>query len=245
MIILSVDVESTSLDIATCEIIELGMVVYDTTINQILSLHSDLFKVANWSEETESIHHIDKKSSDRGYESEFNPWMLVSHYQPQLIVAHNASYDKPLIVKRWPEFSKLPWLCTQRDLPHDRFVKNVSTSKLQYLAVDYGLEPGRRHRALFDSLLCCEIAARHDLENVLESSMEQRYRIEVCHEKTPRFNDQSFIIQKDYLKRAGFKWDGEKWIKEVVLESQVSKYVSLATAKPGWKVKQTPVDRGY
>lgn len=241
MIILGVDCEATGLD-NEAQIVELGLVVMNTSNKMILSMRSDLYKTTTWSAEAEAIHHIDKASTELGLDKSVNPWPLVAHYKPTVIVAHNAEYDKRLIVAAWPEFGTLPWICTHRDLPHDKFINRVSSNKLQHLAVDYELEAGRKHRALFDALLCAEIAAKHDLEYILSIVNEERFCVVAWFEGKPDFNDRDFQLQKEYLKKAGFRWSGDNWMKSGVPESLVGKYVALATVKNGWKTRTMPVN---
>lgn len=242
MIILGTDVESTGLEPGVDEVIELGLAVYDTIAQQFLALHSDLFQTAGWSDEAEAVHNIKRSSSMRGHGPDFNPWKLVEQYKPDVIVAHNAEFDKQF-TGRWSEFDSVPWICTHLDLPHEKFLKKSPCGKLQHLAVDYNISAAYRHRALFDAMLCCEIAARHDLERVLAASREAKFIVSAWHVGKPNFNDKDFVVQKEYLKKAGFRWDvdNQVWIKNGVPQSQVDKYLKLATAKAGWKAKHTPV----
>ena len=247
MIILGVDVETTGLDVERDEVVELGCVVYDTTLQQLLALHSDLYQTVKWSKEAEEVHQIKQRSSERGYGREFNPWSLVEIYKPELAVAHNAEYDKGFVTRRWPEFNKLPWLCTDKDLPHGRFVRKVGSTRLQHLALDYGLMPNttsKAHRALFDALLCCELVARHDeepsnLSQIIKTLNEPKYLIQAWHEGRPDFQNPSFQRHKEALKQASFRWDGSKWLRNGVPKSQLEKYMRLATITPGWQATHT------
>lgn len=241
MRILSLDVEATGLE-EDSEIVELGLVVMETTNHMIMAMHADLYRTKSWTDEAEAVHHIDRASADQGL-IDYNPWQLVAPYKPVVVVAHNAEYDKRLVVPRWPEFGLLPWICTHRDLPHERFINKVSSNRLQHLAVDYEIEAGRRHRALFDAILCAEIAAKHDLDGILKTINEPRLNIIAWFEGRPDFNNKDFQLQKEYLKKAGFKWDGDNWIKSNVAESVTQKYVALATVKPNWRTRVVPVDK--
>jgi DNA polymerase III epsilon subunit-like protein len=242
MIILGTDVESTGLEPELDQIVELGLAVYDTVAMQFLALHSDLYQTDRWSDEAEAVHHIKQSSMMKGYGRDFNPWKLVEKYKPDIIVAHNAEFDRQF-TRRWPEFESIPWICTHLDLPHEKFLKKSPCGKLQHLAVDYNFESGQRHRALFDAMLCCEIAAKHDLAKILTSSKEPKYVVAAWHEGKPDYSSKDFVTQKEYLKKAGFRWDADnqRWIKNQIPESQVEKYLRLATAKPGWKAKSTSV----
>jgi DNA polymerase III epsilon subunit-like protein len=238
MIILGTDVESTGLEPEIDEVVELGLAVYDTDAMQFLALHSDLYQTSRWSDEAEAVHHIKRASSMKGYGSIQNPWKLIEQYKPEIIVAHNAEFDRQF-TRRWPDFESIPWICTHLDLPHEKFIKKSPCGKLQHLAVDYNFESGQRHRALFDAMLCCEIAAKHDLAKILTTSKEAKFIVTAWHEGKPDYSSKDFVTQKEYLKKAGFRWDadGQRWMKNQIPESQVEKYLKLATAKPGWKAK--------
>lgn len=241
MIILGNDTETTGVDTDTDEVLEVGLVVYDTDINQFLALHSDLYRTTKWSDEAEAVHHIPKSAMERGFGLDRNPWDLVKDYKPVAIIAHNAEFDKAMMTKRWPEFNSLPWICTKRDLPHEKVIKSVSSTRLQHLAVDYDINPGQRHRALSDAMTCCQIAVRHDLQSVLTRSKEQKFTVKAWYPEKPNFSDKDFNLQKEYLKKAGFRWDGKFWIKEFVPESLVKKYLNLATAKAKWQAEEIPM----
>jgi DNA polymerase III epsilon subunit-like protein len=241
MIIASNDTETTGVDTNLDEPVEVGLAVYDTDINQFLALHSDLYQTSRWGDEAEAVHHIPKSATEKGFTYERNPWDLIKQYKPVVMVAHNAEFDRAIMTKRWPVFGTLPWICTKRDLPHEKIIKSVASTRLQHLAVDYGIDPGQRHRALFDAITCCLVAARHDLESILNRCKEPKFTVKAWYPEKPDFSDKDFNLQKEYLKKAGFRWDGKFWIKEWVPESLVKKYLSLATAKPRWQAAETPM----
>jgi len=236
MIILGCDIESTGLDPNVDEIVEIGMVIYDTHNKRHLALHSDMLQTTVSLKDTMSIHGINDEMAKSGYDVLYNPWKIIEHYKPVLIVAHNAEFDKSFMVKRWSEFKSLQWVCTKKDLQHDQMIGYTSSSRLQHLAVDYGLYQGNAHKALWDALTCCEIAAQHDLNLVLAHLNEPRYIIEAWYNGKD-FDSHDFLIQKQYLKKAGFKWDSAHkiWVKNGVPESLRDKYVALATNKPDWQ----------
>lgn len=239
MIIVGADVETTGLE-PDDQIVELGLVVYDTVNRNIVAMHSDLFRTTKWGEAAEKVHGIPQALSQLGYDADYNPWNLIAHYKPTLVIAHNKEYDKSYICPRWPEFDKLPWLCSKAELPHSEVISYVCSTRLQHLAVDYDIDSGRRHRALFDAITCCEVAAKHDLEKIVKQLLEPKFTIFSRHEGRPDFNNPDFNKQKEFLKLAGFRWDGDnvRWTKSNVPESMVEKYLALASAKPGWKAEQ-------
>ena len=241
MIIVGTDVETTGLG-DDDEIVEFGAAVYDTSVGTFLACHSDLIKTSKWSAAAEAVHGIRQAAADLGRGGDLNPWTYVAPYKPKLALAHNAAFDRPRIIKRWPEFGTINWLCTYRDLPHEQVVGKAPCKKLQHLAVDYGIQIQYQHRALFDAMLCCLVAARHDLVKASKLIGEPQFVVSAWHPGRPNFNDQSFITQKDYLKKAGFRWEGGRWVKEAVRESQLSKYLALASNKPGWETEHRRTD---
>ncbi len=139
-------------------------------------------------------------------------------------------------------------MCTDRDLPHEAVIRKLGSTRLQHLAVDYELDSGKRHRALFDALLCCEIAAKHDdgkgnLERIAKRLREPKYVVYAWYGGKPDFSDANFNKHKEYLKRAGFRWDGNRWSKINIAESQIEKHIALASASQGWKTDHQPYNR--
>jgi DNA polymerase-3 subunit epsilon len=49
----------------------------------------------------------------------------------RLVVAHNAAFDRPLLERRLPFFSKLPWACSYADVPWAKH--GIAAAKLEFI----------------------------------------------------------------------------------------------------------------
>jgi DNA polymerase-3 subunit epsilon len=66
-----------------------------------------------------------------------------------LVVAHNAGFDKGFVAQVLPEAKELPWGCSCRGIPWKRHFP-VPNSRLQDLATHLQVKRGQAHRALGD-----------------------------------------------------------------------------------------------
>ena len=115
-----------------------------------------------------------------------------------LIVAHNAEFDK-----KWFGLNKLPeiekkWICSMDDIswPDDRQLK--SRPSVRDLALAYGVPVWSAHRALTDCIYIAEVFKRcSELEHLLIRALEPKalLRAEISYE------------QRYLAKNAGFRWN--------------------------------------
>ena len=118
-----------------------------------------------------------------------------------LILAHNAEFDRKFTEKRFPVFIKKAWGCSQRQVPWEE--EGFASQKLEYLAYKFGYFFDG-HRAEIDCfasihLLSMNLPNSEDLVlNVLLKNARQ---------KTCRIwaLDSSFE-KKDLLKNRGYQW---------------------------------------
>ena len=102
MIIIGVDVETTGLDKEKDQVVELGVVLYDTELGRVISSFGKIYKAEVWGEEAALCHQIPKATSDSmpliGSE-DIDPWEVVSGDMAKYVVAHNASHDYAIVTK--------------------------------------------------------------------------------------------------------------------------------------------------
>ena len=232
MIIVGCDVESTGL--RGSEVVEGGVVVMDSTNKFLLSLHSDILKVGEWSNEAEKVHGISKAYSDIGRDK-VDMWDLVKHYKPQAVVAHNAEFDKSMFSRYWPEFLNLPWICSQRDLPHKSVVNNVTSLRLNHIASDYGITNSYPHRAVFDALTSCLMACEHKLDELVNPNIK-KYNLAVRHKGKIDFKSKNFLSVKKFLKSNGFTWQDPIWSNYRATEELYNK-IKKITEVSNWVVE--------
>ena len=199
--VLVVDTETTGLDFATCEVIEVDQ---DTgEIGAVLGSYGGLEepKVAI-TPENSAIHGI---TNDMVKGQQFDETALKALCsQAALFVAHNAAFDKPFMLRRFPWLEKSIWACTFRELPWTQ--ENYSGRKLEYLLSDCGYFHGA-HRAVEDCNALVHVLAqplkisqRMPFQVLFDSANESIYQIAAL--KAP-------FEKKDFLKSKGFRWNAE------------------------------------
>lgn len=122
-----------------------------------------------------------------------------------IIVAHNAAFDRPFTENLSPLFAQKPWACTMSDVPWKE--EGVEGRRLGDLLMNfhYFFDP---HRALDDchaglGLLTCQLphSGRRVLERLLENARESMWRVFAV--------DAAFHL-KDLLKRRGYRWNSDR-----------------------------------
>ena len=119
-----------------------------------------------------------------------------------LIVAHNARFDRPFFERALPATRAVPWACSLREVPWTSH--GCPTGALHCLACHYGVFAQRRHRALPD----CEVGVwllAQDLpgseRRVLAALRENaaKHTVRLWAPETP-------FALKDVLSARGYRW---------------------------------------
>jgi DNA polymerase-3 subunit epsilon len=123
----------------------------------------------------------------------------------QLVVAHNARFDRPFVETRLPAFAGLPWACSIADI--DWAAEGRGSSRLEYLVMKCGWFYDA-HRAAMDchALLAVlneplPVSGRIGLARLLEAARADSFRV---------FADGAPFETKDLLKSRGYRWDQER-----------------------------------
>lgn len=121
-----------------------------------------------------------------------------------LVVAHNAGFDRPFVEARFPGFAGKRWACSFQDI--DWKALGASSAKLSALAQDQGWFYDA-HRALVDC---------HALLQVLSRPLPQREATGLgqlmAAAAQPSFKLRAIgapFEAKDKLKSRGYRWDAE------------------------------------
>lgn len=250
MIILAVDVETTSLDSETGEIVEMGCCLFDTTSQRVIAVFGKVYKVNEWGVEAAECHQIPHEISEMmpliGSDP-IDPWDAVSGDLAKFVVAHNAPHDHGFVTKIWPSFLKRPWLCTQRDLHHKDFIPNVSSRRLGHLCMDYHIRMGSWHQAVADAEACARIAAIHDLDEAYRRKLEPKFMFVTYGDWIDDVRDvmgEAPSVQKDGRR---YRWNTEEaprsWSKEDMTLEDVeadARYLKEVT-KGKWKFEGAPM----
>jgi DNA polymerase-3 subunit epsilon len=123
--------------------------------------------------------------------------------QADLIVAHNAGFDRPFVEARWPVFAGKAWGCSFQGIDWKK--EGSGSAKLEFLASERGWFYDA-HRAQVDCHALLQVLSsplangQTGLARLLAGSGQTRYKL--------RATGAPFEA-KDKLKSRGYRWDGE------------------------------------
>lgn len=238
----ALDVETTGLSAETDEVIQLALLPfsYEAETGRVLEIQNARafqgFREPGVaiSEDARAITGITPdmvagKSIDEGA-------VLDLLKDIDLIIAHNAAFDRPMVEKHWPAFAEKPWACSLRGV--NWTAEGMSAGKLDYLGMKFGwFFDG--HRALADCEACIALLAQtlpisgdRVLSAVRKSASRKDFLIQALG---------SPYHAKEKLKARGYRWRPEDlpkgkvwwtitddfeaectWLEEEVFQSAVS-----------------------
>ena len=122
-----------------------------------------------------------------------------------LVIAHNARFDRGFMENRLPAFAKLPWACSVAEI--DWQAQGRGSAKLEFLAHELGFFYDA-HRAEMDChALLAVLAAplpntgETGLARLLAAAQATSYRVQATG---------SPFSSKDALRTRGYRWDAER-----------------------------------
>ena len=199
------DTETTGLDAAKDEVIELAMVKFRYSDADAITGVTDIFQAFNEPSApippaiteltgiTDAMvagHKIDTATVD-AFVGDAN-----------IVIAHNARFDRPFCEKAWPVFAQRHWACSVAEIDWQKF--GFGGGKLGYLLAELGYFH-EAHRAIDDCQALLEILSRPlpgtsgtTLAALLERARRKTVRIRAEH---------SPFQLKDKLKARGYRWD--------------------------------------
>ena len=202
------DTETTGLSSQDDQVIELGMIAFEFdpvlgTVHSVREVFDELEDPERpIPPETTQVHHITdamvhgKRINDTTVEK------IVA--QASVIIAHNASFDRPFVEKRWPVFKDKQWVCSIKDI--DWKSEGVGSAKLEYLLQTQGIFY-EAHRAETDCWALLELlnavlpqSQQPALLRLLESLNQPQVRL---------YATGSPFDSKDLLKARGYRWSPE------------------------------------
>ena len=204
---LFVDVETTGLDSARHEIIELAMVPFtygrDGTIHTIGEpfqglrepegeISAEITKLTGITAEMVAGHSIDVDAVSAFVD------------KADFILAHNAGFDRLFLERFCPAFEHKPWGCSHAQI--DWKAEGFEGTRLGYLVAGAGLFYDK-HRALNDCYAAIELLARplpvsgrSAFASLLEQARTPTWRI---------FASYAPFDLKDVLRERGYRWNAE------------------------------------
>ena len=123
--------------------------------------------------------------------------------QADLIIAHNAGFDRPFVESRWPVFARKAWNCSFAGIDWKK--EGSGSAKLEFLASERGWFYDA-HRAQVDCHALLQVLSsalangQTGLSRLLNGAGQTRYKL--------RATGAPFEA-KDKLKSRGYRWDGE------------------------------------
>ena len=195
--LLIIDTETTGLDPEKDRCLEVGAILFDVSTRSVLAQQSFLLPV-----ETNAAEPINRIPASVTRLPQ--PWTGALRWFDELLsasdvlVAHNAAFDRQWFGRDPLPAVSHPWLCSMEDLrgPADRQLR--SRPSVRDLALAYGVPVWSAHRALTDCIYLAEVFARcDDLETMLLHGLEPRQlmRARVSYD------------DRHLARDAGFRWN--------------------------------------
>jgi DNA polymerase-3 subunit epsilon len=236
---LYVDVETTGLDVARDQAIEVGAVLFEYgvgdgrifAIRELYSAFEDpgrhipdaVTRMTGITDQMVAGQRID----ERALES------LVQ--QAALVIAHKASFDRGFLERRLPVFATKPWACSRDDVPWREH--GCASSSLDYLLYRHCAKFYNAHRALDDCL-----AGVHALATPLvNGSLPFALLLDSARRPLVRIWAVGSAFEvKDALRARGYRWNGgedgrpKSWYLETAAQNRNSETAWLREhAYPG------------
>jgi len=227
------DVETTGLDTARDEVIELAMVKFtylpDDRIARIMDVFSSFHEPQN--PIPAEITDLTGITNEMVLGHRIDPEAVAAFAaDARIVIAHNANFDRKFAERYWPLFEQKAWACSATEMEWRKH--GFDGSRLGYLLAGVGLFH-QAHRAIDDCHALVEILAS-DLPKLNRSALA--ILLERARRKTMRiWAEQSPFELKDELKKRGYRWndgaDGRprSWYIDVEEASHASEIEFLRT----------------
>lgn len=217
------DTETTGLDHASDKIIELAMLRVD--VDSISALPVGEVQVYDGLEDpgmpiSPEVQAITGISNEMVRDQHLDASRIAALLEGvDLVIAHNAAFDRPFCEARMAVFAALPWACSFVDIDWKK--EGHGSAKLEYLAWENGWFYDA-HRAEVDchallAVLSSQLRTenRTGLARLIASSRQPSFRLNAT---------QAPFEAKDFLKARAYRWDAEQrvWYTRIVDEAQLN-----------------------
>ena len=254
---LIVDVETTGLDTANDRIIELGLVAFEyDDSGQVygvdpqrewfedpgVPIPAEAVEITGITDEMVRGQHIDRAA----VEAEIA--------RANLIIAHNAGFDRPVLERYFQSLRETHWACSLRDVPWSRF--GCRGGKLDYLLLQLCHAFHTGHRAGDDCLATLHVLASPRDGDITPLSLLRQQALR----KTVRLSAiGSPIGSKDLLKARGYRWfngsiasqKAKTWYKDIYAEDVKAEqqwlrdHVYRGISEPQWQLEEFTAKERY
>ena len=241
---LFIDVETTGLRPDSDDIIELAMVPfdYDRLTGQVLEVFEPFSALNDPGRSIpRAVVELTGITDDdvRGQSIDRTEMARVVN-ESDLLIAHNAGFDRPFVERFDDVFAAKPWACTVADI--NWAAEGVRGAKLDYLAMSYGFF-FQSHRASEDCIAAVSLLAQPlprsgvpALANLLANASRSTWRFEATGAP---------FEAKDLLKARGYRWNAGArfWWRDVPDERRQEEHDWLASEV--FKRKPVPEPRQF
>lgn len=199
------DVESTGLNTADCEIIDLAMTKFTCNkAGQVLDV-LESFQCLNQPSEplTDEVKRVTGYTDEQLDGHSIN-WGDVETFMKgvDLCIAYNASFDRPVIERYHEVFKSINWACAMKDVPwFDRF---GAQGRLEFLAFKVCGMYFEAHKALSDVdftihlLTATDSSGTSAMKHMLDNALTPSYVVQAI--------GAPFDL-KDKLRERGYRWN--------------------------------------
>ena len=199
-----IDTETTGLNFRTDEIIEIGVITFTFNdageLGDVTGIYGGLQQPKNAI--PADITRLTGITDDMVAGQVIDTALLKTLIEPaDLVIAHNAGFDRPFCEAFSPLFIQKAWACSLKEI--DWSARGFEGSKLGYLVGQSGyFHDG--HRAVDDCFALLEVLAQTPpgvaaapFAELFQASQQSRVRI---------YAENSPFDMKDHLKARGYRW---------------------------------------
>ncbi len=198
------DIEATGLSFAEDKIIELGMVKFEYTEDGRIFRLLDEFSGYQDPKTplTEFITKLTGITDQMVAGQQINEAEVADYLNNvDLIIAHNAPFDRNFFEKTFRSIPPKPWACSMYNINWNQ--EEISSQKLEYIAYKYGFFY-EGHRAVIDCLAGIHVLAQElpmskqlVLKQLLSNANQITFKL---------WTTNAPYAHKDLLKERGYRW---------------------------------------
>ena len=230
MLVLGLDLETTTFDQDILRITEVGAVLYDTDLKCPIEVQADIVYEPDIPlPMDEYVVGLTGITDDMVKNYGKHPVDVLKRFydlytRAEYVVAHNGNeFDKPAmknfigrhignIELAGYKFEPKHWIDTMTDIPYNEY---INTRKLEDLTGRHGFLNPFPHRAFSDVLSMLRIMSEYDLDRVLE----------ISHSPELVFQAKIDYHNRDVAKQAKFRWNSgtRRWLfkmKQALLDQE-------------------------
>ena len=205
------------------ECCEFAIIVADYDTQAVICQFSQIYKVEKWNKESAEIHKIPEnlaQAHNTAYEDMPKLSSVINLEEIDYIIAHNASYDKGVIKRYWPDLADKNWICSHLDFTHPK-LRKITSRRLSHLAADYEVTIPGWHRAHNDCYALLQICFQNDLNQAWVDKSTRKFNV--------KSNGEYRSGAPEAFKKDGWRWDNNKksWVKYRVPSDKLKETVEF------------------